>query len=164
MTSRFFGSLLLVVLLTTTASAATPAQDARAVVQSFYRWYVSRPSNFDPGLQRYLTASAYALYARCFSKNPSPRTIVIDDDPFSGTQVGTYAAGAGTATVKGTQATVPVVLTVGLHPTDNLKRNATVVVQKVGSAWEIANIITFAKDEPTTNFVADATKALARIK
>lgn len=95
-------------------------------------------------------------------EEPQPRTIVIDDDPFSGTQVGTY--GAGTATVKGTQATVPVVLTVGLHPADNLKRNATVVVQKVGSAWEIANIITFAKDEPTTNFVADATKALARIK
>ena len=132
-------ALFLMVLLGATGGHAAATQGARTVVASFYQWYLSSPKNFDQGLKRYL-----------------------DYDPFSGVQVGVYAASVGAATVHGDTATVPVVLTVGLHKTDNLKRSVRVVVHRIGGTWQLWDFISSGKGGPTLDFRENVSAALAR--
>ena len=155
-------ALFLMMLLGATAGHAAATQDARILVASFYQWYLSSPKNFDQGLKRYLAASTYDLYERTKAEEKKTGKLVLDYDPFSGVQVGVYAAGVGAATVHGDTATVPVVLTVGLHKTDNLKRSVRVVVHKIEGTWQLWDFISSGKGEPTIDFRDNVSAALSR--
>jgi hypothetical protein len=151
------------ILLVVTRVHVQAAQDAKAVVTSFYQWYYfTSPKNVDQGLKRYLEASTYELYEQARAIEKKTHKIIIDSDPFSGVQVAVYAVRVGPATVQGNTATVPLVLTVGLHKTDNLKQNVSVVVHKVNGTWQLWNFLEAAPGGATSNFRNYLSAALAR--